>query len=226
MSRKLTLAFAVVLFVFVGNVTATATLNTPGARYRTPNKDGSGNCIFSNVGLPYQQEDTYDVKKVISAPEKIFEARCYYPQLVREYQQHGASFNSIRDEYGRYNVQVLVADSQGNIEWESVGQLRMSESSAEWDQQRFPMEPGSSHCAGKDDSALGTGGCLDPEKRIRAIAQEEGATLPYTGKVCVFVFMNWADQYEERWDGAHLNYDPVNIQTTNLASGCVEYTVR
>jgi hypothetical protein len=226
MSRKLFLAFAVVLAVLFGSLTATATLTTPDAKYRAPNKDGSGNCIFGTAGLPYQQEEGYDVKKVVSSPETIFEARCYYPQQVREYGSHGASFNSIRDEYGRYNVQVAVADAEGNIEWDNVGQLRMSDSSASWDQQRFPMEPGSSHCAGKDDSELGTGGCLDPEKRLRDIARKRGATLPYTGKVCIFVFMNWADMYEERWDGARLIHDPVSIQTTNLASGCVEYTVR
>jgi hypothetical protein len=50
--------------------------------------------------------------------------------------------------------------------------------------------------------------------------------LPYTGKVCIFVFMNWADLYEERWDGVRLHQDPVSIQTTNLATGCVEYTVQ
>ncbi len=226
MSRKLSIALTAVLFTLAATIGATATLNTPDARYRAPNKDGSGNCIFSDAGLPYQQEDAYDDRKNVSAPATIFEARCYYPQLVHEYAQHGASFNSIRDEYGRYNVQVVVADAGGNIEWENVGVLRMSDSSAQWDQQRFPMEPGSQHCAGKDDSALGTGGCLDPEKRIRDIARKQGAALPYTGKVCLFVFMNWADMYEERWDGARLLKDPVSIQTTNLASGCVDYTVQ
>jgi hypothetical protein len=224
MDTKLKVVVVLVICAFVG--TAAATLNTPNAKYRKLNNDGSGNCIFSDVGLPYQQEDGYSVKKAFTAPEKIYESRCYYPQLVREFASHGASFNSLRDEYGRYNVHSVVADSQGNIEWEYVGQLRMSDSSAEWDQQRFPMELGNQHCVGKDDSALGTGGCMDPEKRIRAIAQAEGASLPYTGKVCLFVFMNWADQYEERWDGARLINDPVSIQTTNLATGCVEYTVQ
>lgn len=226
MSKKLMIAFAAALFLLVGSITATATLNTPGAKYRNLNKDGSGNCIFSDAGLPYQEEDGYSIKKAFSAPEQIHEVRCYFPQLIREYSQHGASFNSLRDEYGRYNVHVAVADKDGYIDWENVGQLRMSDRSAEWDQQRFPMDFESGHCPGKDDSALGTAGCLDPEKRIRDIAKKQGATLPYTGKVCLFVFMNWADQYEERWDGARLNYDPVNIQTTNLASGCATYTVQ
>ncbi len=226
MSRKLMIAFAAALFLIAGSITATATLNTPEAKYRILNKDGSGNCIFSDVALPYQEEDSYTVKEGFSAPEKIFEARCYYPQLVREYAQHGASFNSIRDEYGRYNVQVVVADKDGYIEWESVGVQRMSDRSAEWDQQRFPLDFERGHCAGKDATDLGTAGCLDPDKRLRDIAKKQGASLPYTGKVCVFVFMNWADQYEERWDGVRLHHDPVNIQTTNLASGCTAYTVQ
>ncbi len=226
MPRKATLAILLALAAFAVTITAAATLNTPDSKYRKLNNDGSGNCIFSDVGLPYQQEDSYSVKTAFTSPDKVFEVRCYYPQLVREFSGHGASFNSIRDEYGRYNVHVIVADSQDNIEWENVGQLRMSDSSAQWDQQRFPMEPGSSKCTGKDDSNLGTGGCLDPEKRIRAIAEAEGAALPYTGKICLFVFMNWADQYQERWDGAHLIKDPVSIQTTNLASGCATYTVQ
>jgi len=224
MDWKLKLVSVAVVCVFVG--TAAATLNTPDAKYRKLKPDGTGNCIFSTAGLPYQQEDTYNVATAITAPDEVFEARCYYPQLVREFMGIGASFNSIRDEYGRYNVHTVVADANDTIQWEYVGQLRMSDSSAEWDQQRFPMSVNSGHCRGMDDSDLGTNGCMDPEKRIRAIAKAEGASLPYTGKVCLFVFMNWADQYEERWDGARLIEDPVNIQATNMATGCVDYTVQ
>jgi hypothetical protein len=200
---------------------AWAALSAPGAKYRAVRPDGTGNCIFSDGSLPYQQEDGYSVKSAFASPEVIREVRCYFAQQLQEYQSRGAFFNSIRDEHGRYNVNWIVADSQGKPQWETVGQLRMEGDSAAWDQQRFVLDPSDSRCSARDDS-----GCLDPDATLRAIARKQGASLPYTGKICAFVFVNWSDKYEERWDGAVLRKSPVGIQATHLASGCAEYTIR
>jgi hypothetical protein len=207
--------------------TAWGELSTPDAKYRSIRSDGTGNCIFSDGSLPYEQEGGYSVKTAFTAPEVIKEARCYFPKQLNEYQAQGGFFNSLRDEYGRYNVQWVVSDASGTTQWESVGQLRMDNSSWSWDQQRFIVDPGDSRCSSKDESSLGSSsGCLDPGAQLRAIATKEGAALPYTGKVCAFVFMNWTDHFEKRWDGAREIKDPVNIQTTNIASGCTTYTVQ
>ena len=206
---------------------ASASLSTPNAKYRSILADGTGNCIFSDGSLPFEQEGSYSVKTDFTAPERPQEVRCYFPQKLNEYQSQGAFFNSLRDESGRYNSYALVADSGGTIQWENVGVLRMNGGSYDWDQQRFIWDPSDSRCTAKDDSAQGSSaGCLDPERRLRAIAKEQGAALPYTGKVCQFVFFNWTDQFEKRWDGRQEIKDPISIQTTNIASGCAEYTVQ
>jgi hypothetical protein len=200
---------------------AWATLTTPDAKFRALKPDGTGNCIFSDGSLPYQQEDGYSVKTAFTDPEVIKETRCYFPQQVQEYRSVGAFFNSLRDEYGRYNANFIVADAQGVPQWEAVAQLRMDADSAAWDQQRFILDPSDSRCSASDDN-----GCLQPAAVLRALAQKQGAALPYTGKVCVFVFFNWSDQFEKRWDGTREVKDPVSIQATNIASGCAEYTVK
>ncbi|MFH1466047.1 MAG: hypothetical protein ABIO70_16805 [Pseudomonadota bacterium] len=219
MRRPLLVLLPVAALTIAGS--AWATLTTPDAKYRALKPDGTGNCVFSDGSLPYQQEDGYSVKAAFTAPEIIKEARCYFPQQLQEYQSLGAFFNSLRDEYGRYNVHWVVADDKGVSQWETVGVLRMNGDNATWDQQRFIMDPSDSRCSTKSDA-----GCLDPDAVIRAIAAKQGAALPYTGKVCGFVFLNWSDDFEKRWDGAREVKDPVSIQTTNIASGCVEYTVK
>ena len=206
---------------------ATASLSTPHAKYRAIQPDGTGNCIFSDGSLPYDQEASYSVKTAFASPDRPQEVRCYFPQKLHEYQSQGAFFNSLRDESGRYNSYVVVADASGTIQWETTGQLRMDGGSAEWDQQRFIWDPSDSRCTGKDDSGLGSSsGCLDPATRLRNIAKKQGAALPYTGKVCQFVFFNWSDSFEKRWDGTKEIKDPVSMLTTNIASGCAEYTVK
>ncbi len=226
MNRTLTLLLCGVALTLASS--AAAELNGPDSRYRQVGENGIGNCIFSDGQLLFQKEEGYTVREAFAGPEKIVESRCYFPRMLAEYGQLGGFFNSLRDEGGRYNHWAVVTDSEGNIEWEDVGVYHADDSSYRWDQQRLVWDPASSSCAGKDSSKFGTNGCLDPDKRIREIARQEGASLPYTGRVCVFFFINWSDQYDERWDEARGRWErnAVNVQTTNLAAGCVDYTVK
>ncbi len=100
--------------------------------------------------------------------------------------------------------------------------------SVTWDQMRMILSTADPKCNFKDTSSLGTNGCFDVDKQVRALATREGAALPYTGRLCVSVFLKWADSFEQKWDESRQVFtkERSKVVMEYMAQDCVTYTAQ
>ena len=153
--------------------TVSAELRTPDAKYRVLDAYGVGNCIFSNTALPFEKEDAYTgLGTEFSTDNRPEEIRCYFGARVIDYQGKGAFWNSIRDEYNYFNYLTVEEPNGGDTFYERLGSYTPDGDTANWDQMRMGIKPGkgSVNCNFKEDDDLGTEGCMDLDKQVRALA--------------------------------------------------------
>lgn len=207
---------------------AAAGLLTPNSKYRKL-KGTEGNCIFSAGSLPYDKEDQYSgVADAFSTASPPAELRCYYPQQVKDYLPKGAFWNELRDENTYYNYVTVEPVGKGAAQFEQQGAYHPTDDSITWDQMRMIVSTSDPKCNFKDTSSLGTNGCFDVDKQVRALAAREGAALPYTGRLCVSVFVKWADSFEQKWDESRQVFtkERSNVKMEYIAQDCVTYTAQ
>lgn len=210
------------------STSAVAGFLTPNAKYRKL-KGTEGNCIFSTGGLPYQKEDEYTgIRDSFSTAERPAELRCYYPQQVQDYLTKGAFWNELRDENTYYNYVTVEPVGNGGVQFEQKGAYHPTADSLTWDQMRMIVTTADPKCNWKDSSSLGTNGCFDVDKQVRALASKEGAVLPYTGRLCVSVFVKWTDHFEQKWDESRQSFtkEKSKLVLEYIAQDCVTYTAQ
>ncbi len=206
---------------------ASADLSTPNSTLRKVT-NGVGNCIFSTASLPFEKESTYSgVKEAFTSPDRLVEVRCYQAKRTMDYASQGAVYNQIRDDNTWHNYVTVESISGKHLQYEQLGEYHPSDDSNTWDQMRMKVWNEQGKCNFKDRSDLGTDGCLDVEKQVRALAAKDGGKLPYTGKVCVSLYFKWTDTYNEVLgaDGKVVSRERTRVEPQYMAQSCAQYTV-
>ena len=188
------------LAVALTATTVSAALVTQ-SKYRVVDGNGSGNCIFSSAPMPFQKDDSYTgVQTKFSTDDRPVEIRCYFGQKVGDHRAKGAFYNSIRDENEYYNFLTIEEVDDGPTFYERLGSYSPDGASVDWEQMRMGIGPGAAvNCNFKADDDLGTEGCMDIDKQVRALAAKKGANLPFAAEVCISFYYKWTDEYEEKW---------------------------
>ncbi|MCR9130693.1 MAG: hypothetical protein NXI12_14355 [Alphaproteobacteria bacterium] len=222
-------------------VLAGGSAHAQSSRYAQVDSDGVGNCIFSNQELSYQQEGSaaYRNNKTEFSNGENVHVRCYFAQPLGQYRSNGRLSNSLRDGRG-YFVDFELRDPArpGSMGPDIVsGQHYDYDSSdASMTQQRFDigdMADCDFRLPESENRRWGNSAsrCTDLNHFTRRVAEEAGASLPFTATYCVRVFMQFADVIDERREfdsntGSWRTSRAPRIMDHRIAESCFDYTVR
>lgn len=187
-------------------------------------EQGIGNCIFSTMVLELGKEDTYkDVRSEFTAPEKVH-VRCYFPKQLQDYEAKGKLSNSLRN--GVYFDELTVESIKTTSGFKYEMETKYNEEKQKtWASGRFDLVLEADGCDWK--YSPGYKECVDIEKDVREIAKQDKQALPYTARVCVQVYMTYADDKKAQWDEYSKSWETKDVvYKTPLAESCFKYTVK
>ncbi len=222
--KTITVFFGVLACVTLSPTTATAQ-DKLFAKYT----NNVGNCIFSNAPMPGGTEKEYKgIGTKFSAANPIEEGRCYFPKTIAKYAKPGRLANSMRDSSKMFTFFTIETVEKGR----ELNRIKMTWNMAEehksWTKYRIFFNPKSKYASFKDKNrATATNGKFDIDKQVRALARKERKELPYTAKVCLRFFVEYADNVERVWDKQrNAEVERYVVMNKNMAMDCVDYTAK
>jgi hypothetical protein len=192
-------------------------------------KAGVGNCIFSTAPLGYQKEASYKgVKPEYGTGDVPIEMRCYMEKKLGQLVSLGAMYNQMRDDGDFNNYFTIQSIKSGKTHWQMLGRYTTDKTVLGWDQLRMKISSPNGRCNIKDRGDLGRNGCVDIDAQVKALAQKEGAALPYTASICMSIQLKWSDKYKVQisQDGRAVEAKRTRVNQKVLAQSCVKYTAR
>ena len=238
--RILSTTSVVLLFAALIAGAANAEITNPSA-HRKVAPNGVGNCIFSPLELPFQNERAagYKVTKVEFAEGEEVHVRCYWPKTGSEYSSIGKIWNSIRSEKRFHTSLIWVRPPELKTDSPDffINSVKTTFDS-QWaiaDQQRFDIVE-APDCdfqiidvpkqAMFDVSS--PSGCINLADFARAMQSKYPSIRSNTFQFCVQQYVEAADSetQSKEWDrtlGKYRNTTHRNEYRHLIARGCFNY---
>lgn len=185
---------------------------------------GIGNCIFATHELEKDKEAAYtDVREEFKAPEQVH-VRCYFAKELQGYESKGKLSNSMRNGVYWQDLSVESVKTTNGFTYKMETKYD-KEKEKTWSTRRYDLVLDAKGCDWKYPDAYTD--CVDVEKDARELAKADKASLPYTAKVCVQVYMTYADEKKSQWDEYSKSWELKDVvYKTPLSESCFKYTVK
>jgi hypothetical protein len=205
-------------------------------------KRGVGNCVFSTQPLPFEKEDSYEVKKDFTSGD-VVHARCYFGKQLQSFKKKGKLKNELRDEnIYRARVDFEPADKKLKKKLKRADKTKKKKASSEdavapvsfpkaikrlsadgsdeWDQRDYRLDPSHHRCL--FPALDGESKCLDFDRAVKAYAKQLEQPLPFAAQVCMTTFVPYVDKTKKKGEAEAEDV----VKEDVLAEDCFTWTAK